>query len=572
MTTHPRIPDDRAGASRVLIVTGSMLTAREPSLRRALVRQVTAMRASSGAWFDLEIKLQIAGQMLGARGYRRTRRCREAPYAAAVDRFFERGEEYEDPPELTEVVLATLLRDAGVPFEVSTYSELYGDAAGRDELLARCSCVFASTTLVRDMSELVPMIAMLKRPDNHIVVGGALAGVLHQRWPGCPGVDVLAVGYGELLVPVLCDWMRGGYDALVPPAGGRVVTANGTTIVYSGVPAGTDLDFLPSPDWTLAEQVHGRKMRHVNYESVRGCPYRCAFCNYPFLFDDTKFRFRSARRIADDWERLYRMGVEYVTCLDSLFTMPRRRLIELCELLVARGIRLKWICYARADDLAEIETCRLMRAAGCIQVQIGIENGSQRMLDNMNKRTTVAHNGRALRNCREVGLATYGTVIVGFPGETPETVHATFEMLRDAPPDIYYVVPFNTRVEYVPILSAANRARFGLRAQRTASSSLPYWAHDTMACTDVGRHMAWFHRQMIEQRVALEGTRFFEGALRYDPADREALLDFQRDAERYAPVARAMLRGVERWVRRRHRRDAARVLADAGPRGHHEGR
>ena len=128
-----------------------------------------------------------------------------------------------------------------------------------------------------------------------------------------------------MLVPTLVRYIRSGFATLVAPVSGSVETRASTHILRSGVPNGSDLDFLPTPDWARAERDHGRKFPMVYYESVRGCPYRCNFCNYPYLFDDTRFRYKSAKKIADDWQR-YReeTGAQYVTCLDSLFTMLLR--------------------------------------------------------------------------------------------------------------------------------------------------------------------------------------------------------------------------------------------------------
>ncbi len=86
-------------------------------------------------------------------------------------------------------------------------------------------------------------------PRRSTVVGGALASLLHGSWPGHPDVAILAVGYGELLVPVIADWIKSGYSTIKPPKGGRVTTVGGNTVVYSGSPDEKSLDWLPTPDW-----------------------------------------------------------------------------------------------------------------------------------------------------------------------------------------------------------------------------------------------------------------------------------------------------------------------------------
>ncbi|HEY2518121.1 MAG TPA: radical SAM protein [Polyangiaceae bacterium] len=541
-----------------------MLSAREPSVLKAVEKQVQSFRASSGAWLDIQLKILAAESLLASGLRRKSKAFARAPYRGAVERFFAPSAG-TDPPELTEVVLATLLEAEGIAYEATTYAALHADAALRERLLGSCDCVFASTTLLRDLSELAPMVALLKRPHNHVVAGGALGGILHHTWSHVPGLEVLAVGYGELLVASLAAWMRSGYREIVPPPGGRLTRVAETSILYSGVPATKDLDFLPTPDWSLAERLHGRSFSMVHYESVRGCPYRCSFCNYPFLFDDTKFRYRSAARIAADWKMLADRGVRFVSCLDSLFTMPKRRLVELCERLIKDGTKIRWICYARADDLEDLETCRLMKAAGCHQVQIGVESGNQAQLDNMNKRTTVRANQTALRNCRAVGITSLATVIVGFPGETRATLDDSFACLQDSPPDVYYLAPFNTRVEYVPILQPDSRARFGIVTQTDGRSSAPYWKHASMSCTEIGAHARRIHRRMADERVALEGTLFYAGLLGFDARDREALLDFQRDVWTGMPLLRLTMDRLGAWAQKKLEADVERVLCGETP-------
>jgi radical SAM superfamily enzyme YgiQ (UPF0313 family) len=317
---------------------------------------------------------------------------------------------------------------------------------------------------------------------------------------------------------------------------------------------------FPTPDWRLAESQHGRPFPMVFYESVRGCPYRCAFCNYPYLFDDTRFRTKSAARIADDWTAYAAAGVKWITCLDSLFTLPPKRLDALCEQLIARDLGLSWVCYARADDLLDPVRVRAMRRAGCVQVQIGLESGDPDQLVRMDKRATVADGERALAVCRDEGIATMCTFIIGFPGETRETVRATTDFVLRARPDFYYLAPFTTRVEGVPILSPASRERYGIRTTQGITSSAPYWRHATMSAAEVPDLLRLHNAEIVEAEASLDATLFYRTSLRYRPEDGPALRAFQRATAGSAPWVRAGLRTVGRWVQRRLERDLARVL------------
>ena len=338
-------------SSTVLIVTEGLLSPAEPSPIAALRKQIQVHRNSAGPWLDLRVKLQILERILPAKLFMRSRRARSANFYATAIRLLNDNINL-GAPELTEVVLMTLLEHDDISYVATTYSALAADAAKRERLLASTGCVFASATMLRGLPEVKVIAKLLKRPHNKVVLGGALTGVLHNSWHGVPGIDLLAVGYGEWLVPALVRWIRSGYTELEPPPRGRVEHRGNTPILYSGLPADRNLDGLTRPDWSLAERYHNRKFPLVHYESVRGCPYRCQFCNYPFLFADTVFRTKSAERIAKDWIGYAENGARIINCLDSLFTVPRKRLLELCDALEGKEIR--WICYARADDLASV--------------------------------------------------------------------------------------------------------------------------------------------------------------------------------------------------------------------------
>ena len=530
-----------------------MLAVDERSAIAALTKQIRSIRASSGPWLDLRLKLLAAEELWAQSIARRT----EGPWSETVRRLFEADREPR-APELTEVVLMTALEAERIPFEAASFAALTGDRELRERLLGRCQVIFLSSTLLRDDSELQPLISMLRGPRHRLVVGGALAPLLAPGFAGDPRIDVLAIGDGERLVPSLAAWIRGG--PLQPPPGGSVREVGPTLVLSSGPSQSRSLDEMPSPDWALSMRYHGRTFPHVFYESVRGCPFRCAFCNYPYLFDDDRFRVRSARRIAEDWTRYAGDGVRMITCLDSLFTVPPKRLDELCAILIEQALPLEWICYARADDLCDERRVEAMRRAGCVQVQIGLESGDDEQLKRMDKRATVAQGLRALEVCRRQGVVTLCTFIVGYPGETRETLRATRDLVLEGKPDFYYLSPFTTRVLGVPVLSPESRARYGIETVQGITSSAPYWRHDTMSASDLPDLLREHNDTIVSAEASLDATLFYLITARYRPPDRPDLLAFQRFAARQAPWMRAALRGIGRLVQRQLVADMDRVL------------
>ena len=549
----------------VLVITGGLLNEKETSPWRALCKQAAQWRASESAWLDLKSKAVI-GESIALAGWHRLVAGRRLPKEA---REYFSYTENADVPELTEVVLTTLLRTEGIPYEIATIDDVFHNDRSMRAKIAASSLVFLSATLLRDLGEVEPILQRILRPHHRIVLGGALASILAEAGDGISGVDVIAVGYGEILVPILAEYLRSGFNTLSAPPPVSIERRRHSVVLRSGVPASRSLDGLITPDWFGAARDHGCRFPLVHYESVRGCPYRCSFCNYPYLFDDEKFRYKSARKIADDWER-YRdeLGVEFISCLDSLFTMPRRRLTALCDELVRRKIGVKWICYARASDLAERDVAAMMRDAGAHQVQIGIESGDPQILINMNKQCSVEENAMALDNCRSVGLTSVVSLVVGFPGETDGSLATTYRFLHDHPPDFYVLAIFSTRVAGVPVLNEANRARFGLHVDSNPRTVAPYWRHSSMSAADVGRHVRRLNRELIENRVALNAATFYSGLLRYSVAQRDALLDFQRASVNDHPLLGHGFDLLHGWIDRRLADDMARRETEAaGDRG-----
>lgn len=521
----------------VLLITGSGLDP-SGSIPGALLRMLVQLRLEKNRWFSLKVKAVIGEAILYSRFLAKT------PLAEQYMR------KRPAVPSLTRVVLEELLAKEGFRVLHLGVSEVHERPLVRERYLRTAGTVFLSTTLLHDLSETEPLLSRLKKPWNHVAAGGALIGSLPADWPGLSGLDVAAMGYGESNVPALAAWIRSGWSALVPAPGGRVEKRAHTLFLQSPLPAGNSLDKIASPSW---KRPLARGTTTVYYESVRGCPYRCAFCNYPYLFSDSRFRYRSAEAMFADYTALRSRGAQVINCLDSLFTIPRQRLVDFCRLLMREKPGGRWICYARADDL-DLETAIMMKEAGAAQVHIGVESGSDVILENMNKHTTASVNRSALENCRKAGITTIATLITGFPGETQKTLDETLDFMRTSPPDFHFLAAFSTRVAGVPILSPENKSRFGLWTQNNLRTMSPYWAHDTMSCLEAGQHLRRLTRTIIEEKLSIDASLFYEGILDFEPSHRSELLDFQYRAVKQAR-GRPLFDSLHGWIDRRLARD-----------------
>lgn len=169
----------------------------------------------------------------------------------------------------------------------------------------------------------------------------------------------------------------------------------------------------------------------------RGCPFQCRFCSAKFY--SGKYRYRSAMHVFREMKLLRDWGFRDITFFDDSFTISRKRVMDLCDLIKKEELDVSWRCLSRVDTV-DREMLQGMRDSGCYQIQFGVESGDQRMLDLMKKATGVDRIRETFRVCDEIGLETVGFFMFGYPGETPESIRNTVNLSREIKPDF---VTFN---------------------------------------------------------------------------------------------------------------------------------
>ena len=214
-----------------------------------------------------------------------------------------------------------------------------------------------------------------------------------------------------------------------------------------------DLDEIPFPARDLLLSAYEKKtywrIGHRGTTDVmitsRGCPYDCNFC----FRISRKYRIRSPENIIQELRAIHAMGTRSVHIMDDLFVYNKPRLLRILEMVKGENLKIKMKVRARVNFIDE-EVLAAMKDAGVRSIVYGIESGSQKMLDLMNKRTTVEMNYRAIELTKKAGLQCYADMFLGYPGETPETIVETERLLLKARPTavnmaVMYPLP-NTRV------------------------------------------------------------------------------------------------------------------------------
>lgn len=179
----------------------------------------------------------------------------------------------------------------------------------------------------------------------------------------------------------------------------------------------------------------------VTITTSRGCPFPCTFCVYPQTLMGRGFRLRSVENVVAEMEYIVNNfpNAKAIFFEDDTLTVNKKRCIELSELIIKKGLRITWNANARIG--LDYETMKIMKKAGCRNLCVGFESGSQKILDNMKKKTRLTEMKEFMENARRAGMLIHGCFMAGLPGETKETLKETLELAKTLRPDTVQFYP-----------------------------------------------------------------------------------------------------------------------------------
>ncbi len=276
-------------------------------------------------------------------------------------------------------------------------------------------------------------------PEMTLIMGGFHATFTAERiLRDYPFVDYVVKGEAEHAFPELVECIEAGQtpshvDGISFMEDGRHVSRSAAIM--------KDLDALPLPARDLVQGIkYGYLHKDIRLTfgkfttvcSSRGCPFQCTYCSCA-AFSQRRWRARSAENVVDELESLYHQGYETVVFVDDNFTLKKSRVEEICRLLRARKVRMRFYCEGRVDN-APYGLLRTMKRAGFDVMYFGVESASGHVLKYYKKGITKDQAKDAIENAKRARMLVVASYIIGAPVETKEDVERTIDFIRASRP------------------------------------------------------------------------------------------------------------------------------------------
>lgn len=220
-------------------------------------------------------------------------------------------------------------------------------------------------------------------------------------------------------------------------------------------------------NWSL---FAGDQKEFVNLRTAVSCPYACAFCGFPE--NAGKYQTVEPDLVELELNDLvkYNTNLKSIYFIDDTFNVPKARFKEMLRMIIKNKYKFRWHSYFRCQH-ADEEAIQLMKESGCEGVFLGIESGSNAILKNMTKQSTVEHYERGIAMLNKAGIMTFGAFITGFPGETFKTVRETIKFIENSGLDF-----FRTQMWFCEHITPIWRQReeYGITGEGFD------WTHNTM--------------------------------------------------------------------------------------------
>lgn len=322
-----------------------------------------------------------------------------------------------DVPVITLLYLGAVLEKAGRSVRISeaeTFREL------RQEIEEFSPHVVGITATTSQMPQAFKTAALVKEITPQIIVlgGGPHMGFMYEEALNEGFFDIVVVGAGENPLLELTGQSPLKEIKGIAYRDDKVVKVNSPEFLSQ-----KEYNEFPPPAYHLLKDLERYKENILNISS-RGCPFGCHMCasselwGRKWIAQDAETMVNHLQEILKKFERISGLIFRYY---DDTFVLERERITEFLRLLKEKEIHISFKCESRVDIFDE-ELALCLKEAGCTEVFFGIESGTQKFLNYIDKRITLEQAEKAVRIAHEYGLKVCGSLMMGYPGETEKEV------------------------------------------------------------------------------------------------------------------------------------------------------
>ncbi|MGV3504793.1 MAG: B12-binding domain-containing radical SAM protein [Adhaeribacter sp.] len=283
------------------------------------------------------------------------------------------------------------------------------------------------------------MIALAKAQGCQVLVSSSDSTDRYENYLQA-GADFVLLGEAEQTLLELVNALAAGLTDFqgIP---GLAFLRGGTAVKTARRPVLTQLDALPMAAWDLADMEQYRQVwikSHgyfaMNAGTTRGCPFKCNWCAKPIY--GNRYNARSAAGVVQELKYLQKQyQFDYIWFCDDIFGLKPGWIQEFASQVKQHQLRFQFKIQSRADLLLQDDTIQALAEAGCEDIWIGAESGSQKILDAMDKGITVEQVYEASRLLQKNGIRRSFFIQFGYLGETRADIDKTIAMINDLLPD-----------------------------------------------------------------------------------------------------------------------------------------
>jgi radical SAM superfamily enzyme YgiQ (UPF0313 family) len=353
---------------------------------------------------------------------------------------YDKSDPYAFPvnPPMALLCLAAYIKKHGYDVEVIN-SVVDENFLGKVQSSTKNALAVGITSMTFQLKEALEAAETAKSNGAITILGGPHTALFPEQTCRDDAIDFVVHGEGEKTLLELLNEIKSEENFKKIKG---LLYKNGKNVVINDPRENLDMNELPIPAYDTVDMApflniiteDGKKEKLCILESSRGCPHRCSFC-INVLTNNVRYRAKNPEKVLNEIKTVIeRYNVSNIAFLDDNFFVSRKRVKDICELIIKNGLKIRWDASCRADYFKEghidNEILNLMKKSGCVSLRIGAESGSQRILNLMLKDITPEDIINSAKQSKKFGIRPTYSFMLGIPSDRKKDMMMTVAIIK----------------------------------------------------------------------------------------------------------------------------------------------